>query len=118
MANSKHDQNRIPTLIAVSSSDGVTPVLIYGDPVTHRLYVDLAGGGGGFTLLPATGTIDGNNTSFTFTQKPTYIVSDHSWYTAVNAGPTASPTTNWTWNSGTLTDTMSVSPNEDIFGFV
>lgn len=118
MANAKHDQNRIPTLIGVSSSDGTTPTLVYVDPVTHRLYVDLVGGGGGFILLPATGTIDGSNQAFTFTQQPTYIISDHAWYTAINVGPTASPTTNWTWNAGTSTATMTIAPQEDIFGFV
>lgn len=111
MANAKKDQNRIPTLLGVSSSDGVTPVLIYGDPITHRLYVD-TGGSGGFTSLPATGTVDGSNQSFTFTQLPTYIVSDHLWYTATNK----SGTTNWTWNAGALTATMTVPPVEDIFG--
>ena len=118
MANAKHDQNRIPTLIGVSSTDGVSPTLVYVDPTTHRLYVDLAGGGGGFTLLTATGNIDGSNTAFTFAQLPTYIISDHAWYTATNVGPTGSPTINWSWNAGTLTATMQVAPTEDIFGFV
>jgi hypothetical protein len=39
--NAKRDENRIPTLIGVSSSDGITPVLVYVDPTTHRLLVDL-----------------------------------------------------------------------------
>lgn len=37
MANAKHDQNHIPTLIAVSSADNVTPTTLYADPTTHRL---------------------------------------------------------------------------------
>ena len=41
MADAKRDNNRIPTLLAVSSSDGITPVTLYADPTTHRLYVDL-----------------------------------------------------------------------------
>lgn len=61
--------------------------------------------GGGFTELPATGTVDGNNTSFTFTQKPTYIVSDHAWYKE-NKG--------WTWAGSTAT--MTIPPNDDIYG--
>lgn len=40
MAEAKRDQNRVTTLLAVSYVDGVTPVLIYADPVTHRLLVD------------------------------------------------------------------------------
>ncbi len=63
--------------------------------------------GGGFTTLAATGTVNGTNTAFTFTQKPTYIVSDHAWYQE-NKG--------WTWNAGTLTATMTIPPVDDIFG--
>lgn len=44
MSEAKRDQNYVPTLLAVSSADGVTPVTLYADPTTHRLYVDLAGG--------------------------------------------------------------------------
>jgi hypothetical protein len=44
MSEAKRDQNYVPTLLAVSSADGVTPVPLYADPTTHRLYVDLAGG--------------------------------------------------------------------------
>ncbi len=60
-----------------------------------------------FTPLTATGTVDGSNSAFTFTQKPTYIVSDSAWYRE-NKG--------WTWNSGTLTATMTIPPSTDIFG--
>lgn len=88
--------------ISVDSTDPANPIV--------------AATGGGFTKLTATGTIDGSNKAFVFTQKPTYIVSDHAWYQTVNAGPTASPTTNWTWNAGTSTATMAVPPLEDIFG--
>lgn len=47
MADAKRDQNFVTTLLAVSSVDGITPVTLYADPVTHRLLVDLAGGGSG-----------------------------------------------------------------------
>lgn len=62
-------------------------------------------GGSGFTELPATGTINGVNTLFTFTQKPTYIVSDGAWYKE-NVG--------WTWSG--LTATMTIPPNDAIYG--
>ena len=39
MANAKRDNNRIPTLIAVSSADGTTPLNVYADSTTHRLLV-------------------------------------------------------------------------------
>lgn len=51
MANAKRDQNFVPTLIGVSSSDGVTPVNVYVDPITHRLLVDLASGAGTVTTV-------------------------------------------------------------------
>ena len=112
MANAKKDQNRIPTLIGVSSSDGVTPVLIYGDPVTHRLYVDLAGGGGGLTVIAFTGSVNGSNLSFTTASQPTYVVSDGVWYRATDANSN----TQWSYAGGTVT--LSIAPpNTDIYGF-
>ena len=65
------------------------------------------GGGTGFTFLTATGTVDGNNSDFTFTSKPEYIVKDGAWYRENNG---------WTWSGSTAT--MSVSPQSDIWGFV
>lgn len=46
MAQAKRDQNFVPTLLAVSNVDGVTPVDLYADPITHRLLVDSTGGDG------------------------------------------------------------------------
>lgn len=46
MANAQHDGNFVPTLLGVSSSDGVTTVPIYADPTSHRLLVNSTGGGG------------------------------------------------------------------------
>lgn len=39
MANAERDQNSVPTLLGVSSSDGVTPTTVYVDPTSHALYV-------------------------------------------------------------------------------
>lgn len=109
MANAKKDENRVSTLLGVSSTDGVTPVRIYADSVTHRLYVDLAGGGG-FTNLTATGTVDGANVTFTFTQVPSYIVTDGVWLTPLdNKGLTQ-------WSNVGTTITMVIPPNSSIFG--
>lgn len=63
--------------------------------------------GGGFTILPATGSVNSVNLAFTLTIKPTIIVSDGAMYRE-NVG--------WTWNAGTLTATMIIPPNNDIFG--
>ncbi len=68
------DSNYVTTLLAVSSVDGVTPVTLYANPTTHRLLVDLAGGGSGTvqTVAIATangfaGTSDGNASAPTLT---------------------------------------------------
>lgn len=51
MANAKKDENGIPVLMGVSNVDGTTPVMVYVDPVTHRLLVDFAGGSGTVTSV-------------------------------------------------------------------
>lgn len=43
MANAKRDQNRVPTLIGVSSSGFEVPTLAAIDPTTHRLLVTATG---------------------------------------------------------------------------
>jgi hypothetical protein len=110
MATAYIDANSKPTLIAASNADGFTPIRLWADPVTHRLLVDLPNAG--VVNLPATGSVNGVNTVFTFTKLPSYIVSDHAWYAQTNS----SGTTNWTWVGGTLTATMTIPPTEDIFG--
>lgn len=47
MAEAKRDNNQVPTLLAVSNVDGVTPVVLYADPVTHRLLVSSGGAAAG-----------------------------------------------------------------------
>lgn len=44
MFDAKRDNNQVTTLIGVSSVDGITPVTVYVDPVTHRVLVQSAGG--------------------------------------------------------------------------
>lgn len=56
MAEASRDQNYVPTLTAASNADGTTPVKVYADPVTHRLLVDLPGGGSGDVTGPASAT--------------------------------------------------------------
>ncbi len=104
MGNANRDQNYVTTLIATSNVDGISPVTLYADPTTHRLLVS-SSGGAGFTELTATGTVNSVNKTFTFTQKPTYIVSDGVWYKE-NKG--------WTWGGSTAT--MTIPPNDDIYG--
>ena len=65
MAQAKRDENMVPALLAVSNTDGITPVVVYADPTTHKLLVDTSGGGSGgtsatddaaFTAATGTGT--------------------------------------------------------------
>jgi hypothetical protein len=44
MAQAKRDDNYVPTLLAVSNADGITPVTLYADPTTHRLLVSASPG--------------------------------------------------------------------------
>jgi hypothetical protein len=78
MSTAKRDGNFVTTLLAVSSVDGVTPVTLHANPITHRLLVDLAGGGSGTvqTISVATanglaGTSDGNANNPTLTLSTT-----------------------------------------------
>ncbi len=65
MSDSHFDSNHVPTLLGTSNADGATPVTIYADPVTHRLLTSATTGGTG-TYYTVSGTIDGNNATFTF----------------------------------------------------
>lgn len=96
IANRYKDVNIIPVGITITTANNDT---------TKKTDVTISSGSS--AELPATGTINSVNTAFTFTQQPTYIVSDGVWY-KVNVG--------WTWNGGTLTATMSVPPNDNIWG--
>lgn len=65
--NASRDQNSVPTLLGVSSSDGSSPVKIYADPSTHRLLVNSTGGGG---------TPGGNTNDVQFNDSGTFGGSD------------------------------------------
>lgn len=49
--NASHDQNRIPTLLGVSSADGTTPVPVEVDPTTGAMLVSGGGSGGGAATI-------------------------------------------------------------------
>lgn len=63
-----------------------------------------ASGGVGTPTSPTAGTVDGSTVDFTFTTKPTLIVSDGATYRE-NFG--------WTWSGSTAT--LSVPPVYDLF---
>src|SRR5688572_18453410 len=95
------------TLVNNAESIDFTGAGVAGSALGNAVTEDISGGGAGFTLLPATGSVNGVNASFTFTQKPTYIVSDGAWYVE---------NTGWTWSGSTAT--MTIPPNDTIYGFV
>ncbi len=68
--------------------------------------ISSTGGGISAPVDPTSGDIDGVNTVFTFAMKPTLIVNDDATYRE-NKG--------WTWDSGTLTVTLSVPPTYDLY---
>ena len=69
------------------------------------------GGSGSFSVLAATGTVNGTNKSFTFSSAPSVIVVDNG---RVMRSTNSDGSTNWT---GTTSVTLSVAPNFDIFGY-
>lgn len=103
------DQNHVPVAGGQSDTDASVVLPFRIDSLTGRVLVDMAGGGG-FTVLPATGVVNSSNTVFTFTQVPTLIVSDGVMLPAVgNNGDVF-----WT-NVGT-TVTMVNPPAYSIYG--
>lgn len=57
------DANHVPLLVAASTTDGITPVVLEADPTTHLLQVSSTGGSAGtqyvegVTTAPATGNV-------------------------------------------------------------
>lgn len=66
------DNNRVPTLIGVSSVDGKTPVTVYVDPTTHRVLVDV-GGGAGYVYIAYASDDQGTDFTLTFNESLDYI---------------------------------------------
>jgi len=48
------DANHVPALLATSSSDGSTPVVVYADPTSHRLLVQTSATSGSATAQTGT----------------------------------------------------------------
>lgn len=106
------DVNSVAVAGGVSDLDGISilPALINHTTGRWKLSAVIAGGGG-YTLLAATGTVNGLNAAFTFSQTPTFVVSDGVWYQKLDNNGN----TNW---SGTTTVTMTIPPTSAIWGFV
>lgn len=59
MADAKRDNNVVTTMLAVSNADGVTPVVLWADPITHRLLVTGVGAGSGTVTTVSVVTANG-----------------------------------------------------------
>ncbi len=53
MAQAKRDENRVSTLTAALNTDGVTPNLVYINPITHVLNIDDGVTGSDFGVVNA-----------------------------------------------------------------
>lgn len=107
MTDARRDNNYITTLIAVSSLDGISPVTLFADPVTHRLLVS-SSGGSGITMEVPSGTIDGSNVTFTVGNEPRFVVID---------GLVRRDTKGYNYSGGTITVDPLTPPSYDIFSF-
>lgn len=75
MAQAARDQNNVTTLLAVSSVDGVTPVVVYANPTTHRLLVDSASGSGTVTSVSVVSANGFSGSVATATTTPAITIS-------------------------------------------
>lgn len=78
----------------------------------RRVDVTTATGGGGsgtFGIISYTGTVNGSNTSFTFSSAPVILYIDHVPYQKTSSDGTV----NWT---GTTSVTLTIAPINDLFG--
>ena len=104
----KRDQNSAVVLGGVTDDANQYIRMLRVDPTTNRLLVSGTGGGGGSGFLIPTGTVNGVNTTFTFSTAPNAIVVDGTTLQQTEQGGT----TNWT---GTTTITLLVAPTQSIF---
>lgn len=75
MSQASRDENFVPTLLGVSSSDGTTPIPIYADPDSHALLVDIAGGSGTVTSVSVTTASGVSGTVATPTSTPAITIT-------------------------------------------
>lgn len=97
MGNASIDQNFTRSIIAVSSVDGVTPVVLWADPTTHALLVDISG-----SLIAdhfKTDQFTSTSSQVQFTASSIPISTE---YVSIN-GLIQTPTTDYTISGSTLT---------------
>lgn len=100
--------NDKPSLIAVSNTDSTQIVRLTADPATGALLVSLSGGGGIGTWYDVSGTIDGNNVTFTLPVTP---ASD---FVLVLVNQTQMQGIDYTYTGATIT--MATAPDASLSG--
>lgn len=119
MSQAKHDKNNVPTLLGISNADGVTPVTLWADPVTHRLLTNSVASSGitsinADTTAAQTLTVGTTGTDFAIVDNG---IGNHNFNlpTASASNRGALSSTDWsTFNSkgsGTVTAVSVVSAN-------
>lgn len=96
------DNNRIATLGATSSVDGVTPVAVYADPTSHRLLVDISGLG---IVLETNGVTNGSQSLLNLVQGSNVTITDDG------VGNVTIAATGGGGGSGTVTSVSIVTAN-------
>lgn len=99
MANAPRDNNRVPTLLGTSSTDGTTPIPIYADPTTHRLKVDVAVSGSDINSHITVDTFTSTNNQTVFTASQTVI---GTIYLSIN-GAIQTPSSDYSVSGSTAT---------------
>lgn len=97
MADAKRDNNQVTTLIGVSNADGTTPVVLWADPITHRLLVSVSGSAAVSNEVMG-GTVNGTNKVFTLAATPS-VGSEHIYL----EGQRLTPTVDYTISGVTVT---------------
>lgn len=94
----------VPTILAVSNADGVTPVVVYADPVTHRLLVSGTTSASAIAALLTTTTYvtTAGQTAFTLPEVALFI------FAVVIGGQPQTPTADYTYDDN-LTVTLTLS---------
>lgn len=118
MAQASHDDNSVPTLLGVSNVDRTTPVRVYADPVTHRLLVDLGGGGTGtVTSVGITGNNGIGVSGSPITTAGVITLSlGNITPTTVNGLTFAAGTVGFTISGGTTSKTLTVPLDATVSG--
>jgi len=109
MANAVRDNNYVPTILGVSSVDGVTPIPIKVNPVTHAIKVEGAGGVSGPESSTDNAIVRWSGTGGDTLQDSSILIDDSDNITGVtsitvgNTGLTVGSSVPFSDSSGTLT---------------